>query len=171
PALLAEPWLAAASVVYCVWERAAEPLFEAATKRGLAILARQPLAGGALAGRLGPGAVLSLRDDRRDLDDAALERIAVALARLAPLVKREPAVVRASEAAKKIAATTARPEHVECLDVAELALRFAIDRAGVALPRLHRREHLPAALAAALAPPLSAALVARILEAPGDPVT
>jgi aryl-alcohol dehydrogenase-like predicted oxidoreductase len=165
PALLAEPWLAAASVVYCGWTRAAEPLFAAATKRGLAILARQPLAGGALAGRLGPGAVLPPRDDRGTLDAAALERIAVALARLAPLVKREPAVIRASEAARKIAATTARPEHLECLEVAELALRFAIDRAGVALPRLHRREHLPTAIGAALAPPLSPGLIERILEA------
>jgi aryl-alcohol dehydrogenase-like predicted oxidoreductase len=164
PALLAEPWLAAASVVYHVWARAAEPLFEAAAKRELAILARQPLAGGALAGRLGPGAVLPPRDDRAALDAPALERITVALARLSPLVKREPPVIRSSAAARKIAETAQRPEHVECLDVAELALRFAIDRAGVALPRLHRREHLPTAIAAALAPPLSAALVARITD-------
>ncbi|HEX7841123.1 MAG TPA: hypothetical protein VF469_26780, partial [Kofleriaceae bacterium] len=55
-----------------------------------------------------------------------------------------------------------RPEHLECADVAELALRFAIDRAGIALPRLHRREHLLAGIAAAAAPPLSADLAARI---------
>jgi aryl-alcohol dehydrogenase-like predicted oxidoreductase len=164
PALLAEPWLAAVSVVYHLCARGAEPLFEAAAKRELAVLARQPLAGGALAGSLGPGATLPPRDDRNALDAAALERIAVAIARLSPLVKREPPAVRSSETARRIAATATRPEHVECTDVAELALRFAIDRAGIALPRLHRREHVIAAIVAASAPPLSAALVARVLD-------
>jgi aryl-alcohol dehydrogenase-like predicted oxidoreductase len=175
PALLAEPWLAAVSVVYHLWARAAEPLFEAAAKRELAVLARQPLAGGALAGRLGPGSILPPRDDRNALDAADLERIAVAIARLAPLVKREPPVARSTPAARRITESVQpaapgpsvqpqRPEHLECMDVAELALRFAIDRAGVALPRLHRREHVIAAITTVSAPPLSPALVARILE-------
>src|SRR5262249_10102099 len=47
PALLAEPWLAAVSVAYHLWERRAEPLFEAAVKRELALLARPPLSRGA----------------------------------------------------------------------------------------------------------------------------
>jgi len=167
PALAAEPWFAALSVVYHLGERGAEPLFAAAAKRELPILARQPLAGGALAGRLGPGVRLPPRDDRHDLDDAALERIAVAIARLAQLVKREPPAARSCDAARRI---MERPEgarrldHVECDDVAELALRFVIDRGAIALPRLHRREHLLPAIAAAAAPPLSADLVARILD-------
>ena len=178
PALLAEPWLGAVSVVYHLCDRRAEPLFEAAAKRELAVLARQPLAGGALAGALGPGAKLPPRDDRHALDAAALERIAVAMARLSALVKREPPAARSCDAAREIAerlrqpdrpGQPGRPEHIECSDVAELALRFAIDRAGIALPRLHRREHLIDAIAAASAPPLSAALVARIADdiAPG----
>jgi aryl-alcohol dehydrogenase-like predicted oxidoreductase len=178
PALLAEPWLVAVSVVYHLWARTAEPLFEAAAKRELAVLARQPLAGGALAGSLGPGSILRPRDDRHALDAAALERIALAIARLAPLVKREPPAARSTPAARRIidsiqpaapgpSAQPRRPEHLECMDVAELALRFAIDRAGVALPRLHRREHVIAAIAAASAPPLSPALVARIVEETG----
>lgn len=175
PALLAEPWLAAVSVVYHLWARAAEPLFEAAAKRELAVLARQPLAGGALAGSLGPGSLLPPRDDRNALDAAALDRIAVAIARLAPLVKRTPPAARSTPAARRITESVQpaapgpsrqpqRPEHLECIDVADLALRFAIDRAGVALPRLHRREHVIAAIAAASAPPLSPALVARVLD-------
>ena len=164
PALIAEPWLAAVSVVYHLWARDAEPLFEAAIKRELAIFARQPLAGGGLAGFLGPGVSLRPRDDRGVLEPAELERIAVAVARLAVLVKREPPAVHASEAARQIAALARRPEHLECEDVAELALRFVVDRGAVALPRLHRREHLLPAIAAAAAPPLSAALVARILD-------
>jgi aryl-alcohol dehydrogenase-like predicted oxidoreductase len=176
PDLLAEPWLAALSVVYHLFDRRAEALFEAASTHKLAVLARQPLAGGALAGALGPGAVLPPRDDRHALDAAALERIAVAMARLSALVKREPPAARSCDAARAIAERVgrpgqparpgepARPEHLECADVAELALRFAIDRAGIALPRLHRCEHVPAAIAAASAPPLSAALVARVLD-------
>jgi aryl-alcohol dehydrogenase-like predicted oxidoreductase len=165
PALLDEPWLAAVSVVYNLCDRRAEPLFEPAAKRQLAVLARRPLAGGALAGALGPGALLPPRDDRRALDDATLERIAVAMAQLSVLVKREPPAARSCDAARAIAERAsqrqpgqpgpARPEDVECTDVAELALRFAIDRAGIALPRLHRRDHLTAAIAAASAPPLS----------------
>jgi aryl-alcohol dehydrogenase-like predicted oxidoreductase len=130
----------------------------------IAILARQPLAGGALAGTLGPGVSLPPRDDRNALDTATLERIAVAVARLAALVKRQPPAVRSCDAARQAAELAARPEHLECNDVAELALRFAIDRAGVALPRLHRREHLLAGIAAAAAPPLPAEIVARILD-------
>jgi aryl-alcohol dehydrogenase-like predicted oxidoreductase len=164
PALAAEPWLAAISVVYHLHERRAEPLFAAAAKRELAILARQPLAGGALTGNLGPGVHLPPRDDRQALDDTALERIAVAVAKLAPLVKHEPPAVRSCDAARQIAARGVRPDHLECNAVAELALRFVIDRAGVALPRLHRREHLLPGIAAAAAPPLSDALVARILD-------
>lgn len=167
PALVAEPWLAALSVVYHLCERGAEPLFDAAARRELAVLARQPLAGGALAGGLGPGVSLALHDDRRALDTAALERAAVAVARLAPLVEHEPAAARSCDAARQILERAPpRADDVECRDVADLALRFVIDRAGVALPRLHRGDHLASAVAAAAAPPLSAALVARLLDEP-----
>jgi aryl-alcohol dehydrogenase-like predicted oxidoreductase len=163
-AVLAEPWLAAVSVVYHLCDRRAESLFAAAAKRELAVLARHPLAGGALAGTLGPGVRLRPRDDRGGLDPAVLERIAVGVARLAALVKREPPAVRSSEAARQAGEHAARdrPEHLECTDVAELALRFVIDRACIALPRLHRHDPLLAAVAAAAAAPLSADLLARI---------
>jgi aryl-alcohol dehydrogenase-like predicted oxidoreductase len=164
PALLAEPWLAAASVVYHLCERRAAPLLAAAAQRELCMLARQPLAGGALAGQLGPGVRLPPRDDRNELDPATLERIAVGVARLAAFVQREPPAARSCEAARQAAERAAhtRPEHLPCRDVAELALRLVIDRAGVALPRLHRREHLLPAIAAAAAPPLPADLGAEI---------
>jgi aryl-alcohol dehydrogenase-like predicted oxidoreductase len=166
PALAAEPWLAALSVVYHLWDRRAEPLLGVAAKRELAVLARQPLAGGALTGNLGPGVGLPPRDDRNALAPARLERIAVAIAGLAALVKREPPAVRSYDAARQVAERAERPEHLECDDVAELALRFVIDRVGIALPRLHRRDYLMPGIAAAAAPPLSADLVARILDDP-----
>lgn len=168
PALAAEPWLSALSVVYHLHDRRAEPLFAAAAARDLAILARQPLAGGALAGNLGPGVHLPPRDDRHALDDAALERIAVAAARLALRAKHVPPAVRSCEAARQVYENGIRPAHLECADVAELALRFVIDRAGIALPRLHRREHILPGIAAAAALPLPEPLVARILEGATD---
>jgi aryl-alcohol dehydrogenase-like predicted oxidoreductase len=163
-ALAAEPWLAALSVVYHLCDRRAEPLLPAAAARELAVLARHPLAGGALAGSLGPGVKLPPRDDRSDLGAATLERIAVGVARLAGLVKREPPAARSCDAAREIAerAARARPAHLECSDLADLALRFVLDRGAIALPRLHRPAHLVPALAAAAAPALSADLAAEI---------
>jgi aryl-alcohol dehydrogenase-like predicted oxidoreductase len=232
-ALVAEPWLAALSVVYHVFDRRAEAVFPAVAQRrraavaeppraqdggvpsggadapraqgggvpaaradapgaidqraraqdggvlaagaegrepaaargtDLLILVRTPLAGGALAGTIGPGVGFPPRDDRNELGLDALEQMAVGAARLAALVKREPPAVRSCEAAAEAFEKAVRPEHLECDNVAELALRFAIDRAGVALPRLHRREHLLPGIAAAAASPLSAGLIARLLE-------
>jgi aryl-alcohol dehydrogenase-like predicted oxidoreductase len=162
--LLAEPWLAAVSVVYHLCDRRADPVLAAAAQRELCVLARQPLAGGALTGRLGPGVRLPPRDDRNELDAPTLERIAVGVARLAAWVQVEPPAARSCDAARVATERAAhtRPEHRECRDVAELALRLVIDRAAVALPRLHRRDHLLPAIAAAAAPPLPADLAAEI---------
>jgi len=180
--LAAEPWLAALSIPYSLCERGAEAVLAGAISArapspapvpagspdagagGKAILARRPLAGGALAGTLGPGARLALHDDRRALDEAALERIAVFAAKLAPLVEREPPAARSCDAARAVLERGRRPPHVEAITAAELALRFVIDRGAVALPRFHRAEHLPEAIAAAAAAPLSPALLSRLAE-------
>ena len=164
-----EPWLAALQVTYSLCERAAEPLLAAAAAHDQLVLARRPLAGAALAGTLGPGVKLTPRDDRNDLDAATLVRIAVEIARLAPLVRTEPPAARSCDAARAVRERGRRPDQLECGNLAELALRFVIDRGAIALPRLHRHEHLPDALAALVAPPLSPGLVARILdEKPGE---
>lgn len=106
-----------------------------------AILARRVLAGGALAGSIGPGVKLRPRDDRA-FDPATLDRIAVGVAKLAKYVKHAPPAARANEAAKQQLETNKRPDHVECETLAELALRFVLDRGVIALPRIHRHEHL-----------------------------
>lgn len=152
-----DPWLTAISAPYSACTRAAAPLLDTR----LALLARAPLAGGALAGMLGPGVRLAPHDDRRVLDDAVLERIAVAAATLAPLVKHEPPAARSCEAAKAALERARRGPDVEATTLAELALRYVCDRA-IALPRLHRHEHLAETIAAASAPPLSPALRERI---------
>ena len=155
---IGEPFVAIATTL-SLCDRAALPLLEAK----LPMLARAPLAGGALAGRLGPGAKLALRDDR-GLDDATLERIAVTVAKLARFVRDDPPAARSCDAARAIVERVPRVPNLEAITVAELALRWVIDRGACALPRLHRHEHLAAAIAAASAPPLSAELVARIDE-------
>jgi aryl-alcohol dehydrogenase-like predicted oxidoreductase len=153
-----EPWLVGIQAPFNLCDRTAEPLV--ASK--LTILARHPLAGGALAGILGPGVRLMPRDDRNSLDAAALEQIAIGAAHLAALVRHEPPAARSCAAARSIVERQRRPEDVEASSAGELALRFVLDRGAIALPRLHRRDHLVDAMSAALAPPLSAALVARL---------
>jgi len=156
-----ETWLAALSVVFNLLDRRAEPLLAAAK---VPVLARQPLAGGCLAGTIGPGVRLTPRDDRNEISPADLERAAVTAARLAPLVHTEPPAARSCEAAKKQLEQGKRPDHLEATTVAELALRFVVDRGALALPRLHRHDHVLPAVIAAAAPPLTPALLARIVD-------
>lgn len=129
--------------------------------RNVAILARRPLAGGALAGTLGPGAKLR-KDDDRKLDAATLERYAVGAAKLAALVKETPPAARSCDAAKLQLEQNRRPEHVECTTLPELALRFAIDRGTIPLPRLQHKEHVTDALAAQIAAPLPRELTEKL---------
>ena len=155
--VIGEPFVAIATTL-SLCDRAALPLLESK----LPVLARAPLAGGALAGRLGPGAKLAIRDDRT-LDDRMLERIAVTIAKLARFVRDEPPAARSCDAARAIVERTPRVPDLEATTVAELALRWVIDRGACALPRLHRHEHIAGAIAAAHVP-LSAELVARLDE-------
>ncbi|HTR56190.1 MAG TPA: aldo/keto reductase [Kofleriaceae bacterium] len=129
-----ETWLSAVAVPTSICERVAYA-------GPHAWLARRPLAGGALAGGIG--------------EERPPERIAVGAAKLAPYVKREPPAARSCDAARAQLERNPRIAHIECETLAELALRFVIDRGAIALPRLHRREHVAEAIAAASAPPLS----------------
>ena len=159
--LVNDPWLVAINIEHNACVRIDDALFASR----LVVLARHPLAGGALAGTLGPGVRLTPRDDRNVLDDATLERFAVAAARLSAYVKQEPVAARSCDAAKAALERARRADDIECMTVAELALRYVCDRA-VALPRLHRRgsSHLVEAIVAASAPPLAQALRDRIDE-------
>ena len=147
PELANEAWLVALSVPYSLCERAAEPVLAAALEKKLAVFARRPLAGGALAGTLGPGIKLRLHDDRRTIDDATLTRIAAGAAKLAVHAKHTPIAAYSCDAGKAQLERNVRPEHVECETIAELALRYVTTRGAIALPRLHRREHVPSLLA------------------------
>jgi aryl-alcohol dehydrogenase-like predicted oxidoreductase len=147
---LVEPWLSSLAIDFSLCARGSAAVLEASATH--AIFARRVLAGGALAGTLGPGVLLSRNDDRHGVD---LDAIALGVAKLARFVKRPPPAARASEAARAIAETAERPDHVECETLAELALRYAIDRGAIALPRIARAVDLYEAIVAASAPPLS----------------
>ncbi|MDB4952996.1 MAG: aldo/keto reductase [Myxococcales bacterium] len=161
---LVEEGFTSLQLTFNLCDRAAEPVIAAAQKKHIAVLARRPLAGGALAGTIGPGMKLARIDDRRDLDDTQLERIAVGVAKLAAFVKTVPAAARSCEAGKQAleAALKRRPENIECATVAELALRYVLDRGVIALPRLHRNDRVPEAMLAALSEPLSIDLRRRL---------
>lgn len=130
----------------------------------LAIFARHPLAGGALAGTLGPGVKLAQRDDRTALDTATLDRIALEVARLAPLVRTVPPAARATEASRAVLERNKKHEHVGAVTLAELALRYVVDRGAIALPRLHRHTLVTDALIAAASDPLPERAIAWILD-------
>lgn len=123
------------------------------------VLARRPLAGGALAGTLGPGAKLRIHDDRNAIDAPTLERIAITVAKLARFTKQTPPAAFSTDAARAQLERNTRPAEVHVQTLAELALRYVITRGAIALPRLHRTEHVADALLAAHSPPLPRDLV------------
>lgn len=151
-----EPWLVSLALPFSLCDRRAAPLL---ADPPLPILARHPLAGGALAGTLGPGAKLALRDDRLAIDAATLERIALTITRLVPFVRDVPPAARAD-----LDRAPRRTRDPDATNVAELALRYALDRGAIVLPRLHRAEHVADAVAAASAPPLSPDLTGQLNE-------
>jgi aryl-alcohol dehydrogenase-like predicted oxidoreductase len=134
---------------------------KAARETPMAIYARRPLAGGALAGTLGPGAKLRQRDERNALSLEDLDRIAVAAAKLARFTKNPPPAARANDAAKAELERSirSRPDLIHADSVAELALRYVITKGAIALPRLHRHEYVADSLVAAMGPPLPADLI------------
>jgi aryl-alcohol dehydrogenase-like predicted oxidoreductase len=167
PAIAEETWLASIAVDFSLCQRAGVPLLRAAK---VPVLARYPLAGGALAGTIGPGVMLAMHDDRRMLGAKELEAIAVGVAKLASRVKREPIAARSCDAARAITETEKRPPNVVATTIAELALRYAIDRGTIPLPRVHKPDDLMELVLCAAAEPLPEALIAKIDELFPDPV-
>jgi aryl-alcohol dehydrogenase-like predicted oxidoreductase len=170
PELAEEPWLASIAIEFSLCQRDAVAVIAACAAKKIAVLARYPLAGGALAGTLGPGVGLSPRDDRRALDPQQLEAIAVGVAKLASRVKREPIAVRSCDAARAIFETTPRPPNLVASTIAELALRYVIDRGVIPLPRIHAPVDLMELVICGSAERLPDPLIAKIDELFPDPV-
>ena len=165
---LDEPWLATLAVELSMCRRDAIALVAAAAGKK-PVLALRPLEGGALAGTLGPGASLAPLDDRRALTAAQLDQIAIGVAKLASRVKREPPAARASAAARSITESAQRPPNVVATTLAELALRYVIDRGAIAVPRVHTRDALIELVACGNAEPLPDPLITKIDELLADP--
>jgi aryl-alcohol dehydrogenase-like predicted oxidoreductase len=166
---LDEPWLATLAVDLSMCRRDAIALVAAAAGRK-PVLALRPLEGGALAGTLGPGASLAPLDDRRALTPAQLEAIAVGVAKLASRVKREPPAARSCAEARSIVESAQRPPNVLVATLAELALRYVIDRGAVAMPRIHTRDALAELIACGNAESLPDPLISKIDELLADPI-
>ncbi|MEP6865408.1 MAG: aldo/keto reductase [Deltaproteobacteria bacterium] len=166
---LDESWLATLAVELSMCRRDALALVAAAAGKK-PVLALRPLEGGALAGTLGPGSSLAPLDDRRALTPEQLEAIAVGVAKLASRVKREPPAARSSAAARTIVASAQRPPNVLVTTLAELALRYVIDRGAIAMPRIHTRDALGELIGCANAEPLPDPLISKIDELLADPI-
>ena len=167
---LDEPWLATLAVDLSMCRRDALALVAAAAGRK-PVLALRPLEGGALAGTIGPGSSLAPHDDRRALTPEQLEAIAVGVAKLASRVKREPLAARASAEARTITDSAQRPPNVMVTTLAELALRYVIDRGAIAIPRIHTRDALSELVSCGNAEPLPAPLIVKIDELLADQPT
>jgi len=167
---LDEPWLATLAIDVSMCRRDALALLAAAAGKK-PVLAVHPLEGGALAGTLGPGASLTPLDDRRALTPEQLDAIAVGVAKLASRVKREPVAARSCAEARTITDAAQRPPNVMVTTLAELALRYVIDRGALAIPRIHTRDALAELVACGNADALPEALIAKIDELLADPTS
>lgn len=154
-----EPWVAAVSTRYSLFDRTAgESLLPAAAKAEVAVIAREPLARGALGGEIGPTVRFPPEDERRKWSEERLSSIVPDLARLAALVARTPPAASSTDDGRALLDRMKRGEDVTCATVAELALRYAIDTPGITAATVGLRtiEHLAIALGAADGAPLPA---------------
>ncbi len=161
----AQPWVAAVQVRRSLFDRSAdEQLVPAATAAGVAVLAREPLAGGALTGEIGPGARFLPRDERSSWPPERLAAIVTDLARLAALVTTTSPAATSTPDGKAIIEAMRRGDDLEHRTVAELALRDAIDAPAITAAIVGARTvaHVLTAILCAdgrrLAPTLRAAL-------------
>jgi diketogulonate reductase-like aldo/keto reductase len=79
-------------------------------------------------------------------------------------VRTVPPAARASEASRGVLERAKKRDNAGAVTLAELALRYVIDRGAIALPRLHRHTVVTDALMAATAEPLPEWAIAMILD-------
>jgi aryl-alcohol dehydrogenase-like predicted oxidoreductase len=145
---VAEPWLTALSVRCSLFDRSAEEaLLPAASAAGVAVIAREPLARGALGGEVGPTVRFRPEDERLGWSEARLTALVPELARLAALVSNPPPAAASTDAGRALLDGMRRGEDVTCATVPELALRSVIGMPGVtaAVVGARRVEHVAAA--------------------------
>lgn len=173
-----EPVIGTVQVGFDLFDRRAERLLAGALKSEIGVIVRSPLCGGALGGELGALTQFPPLDARhRRFPEALRAQIAVRIAELATLVGSVPEAASSSDDARAITEKHARHlasvDDVEIDRVAELALRFVLDRAEVACAVVGMRTtaHLRENLAVSDGRRMSARLVDRLIahawDAPG----
>lgn len=167
--LAAEPWPAALSVRASLFDQAAfETVIPTASKSGIAIFAREPLARGALGGILGPKVHFPPEDERLAIPAARLDALVSDLAHLSGFVTTPAPAASATQVGRTILSELRRADDLEVPTVAELALRFVVDTPGITAALAGTRVPLHAALnlAAADGRPLPARIRAALLARP-----
>jgi aryl-alcohol dehydrogenase-like predicted oxidoreductase len=162
---LAEPWLASVQIRYSLFDRRADEAFlPAAAAARVGVIAREPLAGGGLAGDLGPGTTFPPGDERRAWPGARWLALPPAHARLAALVSRTPPVAAATDDGRALLDGLRRGPDLAEATVAELALRFAVAHPAItaAIPGARTPGHAIANLACADGRPLPARVKAAL---------
>lgn len=150
--VLAEPWLATIQLRYSLFDRGDEDaLLPAAAAAKVGVIAREPLAGGGLAGDLGPGTAFAPGDERAAWPAARWHALPPEHARLAAYVTTTPPVATATEAGKAIVDELRRGPDLEQATVAELALRAALAHPAITavIPGARTPAHAAANLACA----------------------
>jgi aryl-alcohol dehydrogenase-like predicted oxidoreductase len=142
-------------------------LVPAAVTAGAAVIARAPLADGALAGEVGPGLKFWPGDERAAWTPAALAAIVPEVAALCAYAREVPPAARSTEAGKQLLDGLARHPEVVHRTVADLALAFVTGAPGVTAALVGARsiEHARAAVEASaryLVPALPAAIRAAL---------
>ena len=166
--VVAEPWLAALQLRYSLFDRSAEEyLLPAALAAKIGVLAREPLAGGGLAGDLGPGTAFLPGDERGTWPAERWQLLPAAHARLAALITTTPQVATATDDGLALLDGLRRAGDLEQVTVAELALRFVVDHPAItaAIPGArtpaHAFQNAACAEGRPLRPRIRAALDAR----------
>lgn len=111
--------------------RAARTLIPAAIAAGRAVVARSPLADGALGGELGPGVRFRPEDERRGWSAARLAALPAALAGLTAFTREVPPAARAGDDGRAILDRLRRHPELVHATVAELAVAACVATPGI----------------------------------------
>lgn len=176
--ILDEPVIGTIQLAFDLFDRRAAPLLARAARAKVGVIVRAALGGGALGGELGATTQFPPLDARHQRFDLARRaEIALRIARLATLVGSVPPAATSSNEARAVTEPAARRkpgiDDIEIDTVAELALRFLLDRPEIATVLVGMRSpaHLHANLAAIdgrrMTPALAAVLDNHVWQAPG----
>lgn len=160
--------VAAIGVRWSLFDRRAErALIPAAVAAGRAVVARSPLADGALGGELAPGVRFRPEDERRAWSPQRLAALPPALAGLTAFTRNAPPAARASDDGRAILDGLRRHPELVHATVAELAIAACVATAGISSTIIGVRTPAHAATWWPIGPaPLPAAVATALASRP-----